>query len=593
MEKIKIQKNSGDILKAEDIGSIISAINDIIDYLTSNDPSGGQSEPGTTVGDIVEKVKVYISNKDYDLNVSTPIAPYGLTQVGIPWGIWLYSYLSSDMENPIKTRLLSQDEYTQYLGQGYNIKTNVDIEYNSDVFMDEYFREPLQVLTYFGNSTSYSGVNMTKDSYYIKGAPRVWDVFADPKYDKYFGSESRPKDKNHFTYYNEGMTLWSPIDDDPVVKFTGTVTVTKGDGSKETVSKSASVPIYANRDLVLDNLFCIIPKEMCTFEQFAANPQQYIDQIKQNDKNPIIVQAEDQMTDDILNEYRKAIRAYAIGMHGLSESNVSTVDSYLQEQKAKYNKKRIPIDKVGAEIVAGWFTKYQPGLNVKPQDIDQSYLYSWGWYDADEQRWTAKQGYYATSVQHILDIPRFNKVYTLDNVMENGDGYFFKKGPIEDTPYAPRFKDGTKHRASVIDGTIEVRQGDIVLQLQNNENANKTLLLYNVMDKTTTGDWYSTLKAVRDIATVAHATKYIDRVGRVRGWNPESQHYLNEECTIPYEDIIDMDTKEIVDSESSNTYARYGGTYTILAFEVEEKFYIKDTKWGFGMNYPTDEYFDD
>ena len=47
------------------------------------------------------------------------------------------------MENPIKTRLLSQDEYTQYLGQGYNIKTNVDIEYNSDVFMDEYFREPL------------------------------------------------------------------------------------------------------------------------------------------------------------------------------------------------------------------------------------------------------------------------------------------------------------------------------------------------------------------------------------------------------------------------------------------------------------------
>ena len=143
MEKIKIQKNSGDILKAEDIGSIISAINDIIDYLTSNNPSGGQSEPVTTVGDVVEKVKVYISDKNYDLNVSTPIAPYGLTQVGIPWGIWLYSYLSSDMENPIKTRLLSQDEYAQYLGQGYNIKTNVDIEYNSDVFMDEYFREPL------------------------------------------------------------------------------------------------------------------------------------------------------------------------------------------------------------------------------------------------------------------------------------------------------------------------------------------------------------------------------------------------------------------------------------------------------------------
>ena len=30
-----------------------------------------------------------------------------------------------------------------------------------------------------------------------------------------------------------------------------------------------------------------------------------------------------------------------------------------------------------------------------------------------------------------------------------------------------------------------------------------------------------------------------------------------------------------------------------IALEVEEKFYIKDTKWGFGMNYPTNEYFDD
>ena len=78
MEKIKIQKNSGDILKAEDIGSIISTINDIIDYLTSN-----TDEPGTTVGDVVEQVKVYISNKDYDLNVSTPIAPYSFTQIGI------------------------------------------------------------------------------------------------------------------------------------------------------------------------------------------------------------------------------------------------------------------------------------------------------------------------------------------------------------------------------------------------------------------------------------------------------------------------------------------------------------------------------
>ena len=96
------------------------------------------------------------------------------------------------MQNPIKTRLLNKDEYSQYLGAGYSISTNVDIQYNSDVFMDEYFREPLQVLTYTGNSTSYSGVNMALDSYYTKGVPRVWDVLTDSKYDTYAGS-SRPK----------------------------------------------------------------------------------------------------------------------------------------------------------------------------------------------------------------------------------------------------------------------------------------------------------------------------------------------------------------------------------------------------------------
>lgn len=137
MEKIKIQKNSGDILTASDISDIVSSINEIIDIINSKVSSEGAHNDS----EIEEKI-VGLFSGNLTTNYSDYYLDYGNNLINFPYGLWLYSYLHSDLVNPIKKTLLNKEDYSKYLGENYVFDVSVTYECNKD-YKDEYSDTPL------------------------------------------------------------------------------------------------------------------------------------------------------------------------------------------------------------------------------------------------------------------------------------------------------------------------------------------------------------------------------------------------------------------------------------------------------------------
>lgn len=129
------------------------------------------------------------------------------------------------------------------------------------------------------------------------------------------------------------------------------------------------------------------------------------------------------------------------------------------------------------DIVIGWFKKYcanhpnntfiisgDAGIEQDPgiiwSDLD-------GTWDSSNNRYTGENGYRYTSVKHMRDIPRFDKLYCLDEIANgiiNG-GPSIYKGPLQDVSYCPRFENNVESEDNVIDGSCWAYEGDIVVEL--------------------------------------------------------------------------------------------------------------------------------
>ena len=140
------------------------------------------------------------------------------------------------------------------------------------------------------------------------------------------------------------------------------------------------------------------------------------------------------------------------------------------------------------DIVIGWFKKYDPshvheiyeidgverdyGIEQNPGIIWSDFDGIWDSSETDDQgnpapRYTGRNGYRYTSVKHMRDIPRFDKLYCLDEIaygITNG-GPSIYKGPLQDVNDCPRFENNVESEDNVIDGSCWANEGDIVVEL--------------------------------------------------------------------------------------------------------------------------------
>lgn len=644
MEKLNLRKNPGDILYAADISSIVSTINNIITYITSENGSGSGSESGGSVGDVVDIPSPIIT---WGNRIPTPWTEDGYNEFGLPWGIWLQSYLTSDLENPIHERLLYESEYAQYLGSGYEITTNVSITYKNEQFKDELFNEPMQVSLYPSGSTDFSKATLNKDWYKISGIPRMWDVLikvTDVDSDNTYGVKDYAYNYRQFIEENEvlfhlnwGDELYNKAvemqstDEDPIIGFTGTVSLITGDNNAISATESVNIPINPARDLSLDHLFVIIPNSVCTWTEFIADPQYYLQQIKLNDYNTTIADAKALYEDDIMSVLKETIIRNGTDRFGLDfDTNVpnlnytyrSTLDNYLSRWKELCRLRRLDMRNRAEDIVIGWFKKYcanhpnsgfiidgnygLPGQEVPNLGIVQNPGITWADFDGiwdtsktDDQgnpkpRYTCNSGYCYTSIKNISSIPRFDKIYCLDDIGTGGP--YMRKGPINDMNTCPRYERSENNDESLdnaIDCSWLAKPGDIVVELTKNKPENHHTIEYYVMygDK---GNMHTEQLFPEQMFDISNSTAYIQSTiskedifykthptGYRKNTSPIS-------IQLPYEDVLEISTgNEIPNNDGSITshandqYARYGGDYTIFAFEVGKKFCIKDIKWGF------------
>lgn len=633
MEKLEIRKNPGDILYASDISSIVSTINEIIKQITSNGDSGTGSGSAPSIGDIIEIPIPQISYASYQSS-QTPFTPDGYNEKGMPWGIWLLSYLSSDLENPIKERLLGESEYIQYLGSGYNITTNVSITCRSSEFRDELFNESMQISLWPSGSTDFSKANLTKDNYKITGVPRVWDVLvnmggiddSDTYGVKDYAYNYRQfVDENevlfhldwHDTLYNKAVEMCGP-DENPIIGYTGTVTMTTGNNNTEHVTDSVNVPINPARDLSLDHLFVIIPQEIVTWEQFVSDPESYLQTIKANDKHLTITTAQTQYENDVKNVLKETIVRNGTDRFGLNfDTNVtgqsftyrSTLDNYLNKWQEICRRRRLDLRDRAEDIVIAWFKKYcknhpnsqfiisgDYGIIQDPgiiwSDID-------GVWNSSENRYTGKIGYCYTSTKHMRDIPRFNKLYCLDDISSgySSGGPTIYKGPIQDVNNCPRFENNIESEQNVIDGSWWANKDDIVVELIANPPENHHTVDYYVMYGDA-GQMRTDGAFAEQMFDLSNASEYITSVPNVKyGSYRFYNNHPNAICkaqgvdiSLPYEDVVDISTGNVEDDttitdkwdsqQATGKYFRYGGGYTIFAFKANRPFCIKDIKWG-------------
>lgn len=629
MEKLNLQLNPKQILKASDMSAIISAINRIIDYLESGG-SGNTGGSGST-GSIIEISNPIISWSSYDYRMQVPFTPDGYNEKGLPWGIWLYSYLESDstFSNPLNQRLLSESEYTQYLGNGYSITTNVAVTCRSNDFKDELFNEPMQVSLYPSGSTDFSNATLAKDNYEITGVPRMWEALidlTDIDPNNTYGVQAYYTDYRQFiepseviynlnwhnTFYNKAVSMWAP-DSNPIVNFTGTVTMTTGNNSTKTATESVNVPINPARDLSLDHLFVIIPKEIFTWEQFVANPESCLQTIKANDKNATITAAKEQYENDIKKVLKDTIIRNGTDRFGLdfgTDANPTTyrnsIGNYLDTWQTLCERFGIDMYDRAEDIVIGWFKKYcashsnstfiisgEYGIEQNPGVIWPDFEGSWN-SSLQVPRYTGKNGYRYISTKHMRDIPRFDKLYCLDDIAtwySNGGPNFYK-GPIQDMNSCPRFENNTESSQTVIDGSWWAYEGDIVVELISTSRENHHTIDYYVMHGEE-GQRKTDILFPEQMFDVSNAQKYITSAsGADRFYNnhPNATRVAQGvRLSLPYENVVDISTGDIENNtvitdrdsqQASGKYFRYGGDYAVFAFRAEKPFCIKDIKWG-------------
>lgn len=646
MEKLNLRKNPGDILYAADISSIVSTINNIITYITSENGSGSGSESGGSVGDVVDIPSPIIT---WGNRIPTPWTEDGYNEFGLPWGIWLQSYLTSDLENPIHERLLYESEYTQYLGSGYEINTNVSITYKNEQFRDELFNEPMQVSLYPSGSTDFSKATLNKDWYKISGIPRMWDVLIDVTgvdSSNTYGVKDYAYNYRQFIEENEvlfhlnwGDELYNKAvemqstDEDPIIGFTGTMSLITGDNNAISVTESVNIPINPARDLSLDHLFVIIPAKseknpngLCTWTEFKADPQYYLQQIKLNDYNATITEAKTLYENDIMSILKETIIRNGTDRFGLdfgTDANPTSYrqsleitqdgNDYLSQWKELCRLRRLDMRNRAEDIVIGWFKKYcadhpnsrfiidgdygLPGETVPNYGIVQNPGVTQsdfdGIWDSSLQipRYTGNSGYCYTSIKNISSIPRFDKIYCLDDIGTGGP--YMRKGPINDMNTCPRYEGDDARLENAIDCSWWANEGDIVVELTKNKPENHHTIEYYVMH----GDehnMHTEQLFPEQMFDIANSTAYIQstisKVDIFYRTHPEKYRKNTEPISIqlPYEDVLNISTgAEIpnndgsITSHANNQYARYGGDYTIFAFEVGKKFCIKDIKWGF------------
>lgn len=648
MEKLNLQLNPKQILKASDMSAIISAINRIIDYIES----GGSGNSGSS-GNIVEIPKPILSYASYQ-STQTPLTPDGYNEKGMPWGIWLYSYLESDSSftNPISERLLDSSEYTQYLGSGYNITTNVAITCRSNEFRDELFNEPMQVSLYPSGSTNFSGATLARDNYKITGVPRMWETLidlTDIDPNNTYGVQAYYTDYRQFiepsqviynlnwhnTFYNKAVSMWESDDSNPIVGFTGTVTMTTGSNNTTTVTEPVQVPINPARDLSLDHLFVIIPNDYsdgnghtCTWGDdsneydFTKQPEYWMQIIKANDKNSTIATAQTQYENDIKKVLKDTIIRNGTDRFGLdfgTEANPTTLRSsianYLNAWQSLCNRFGIDMRNRAKDIVIGWYKKYDPShvheiLEIdgveRDYGIEQDPGIIWsdfdGIWDSSLQtpRYTGANGYRYVSVKHMRDIPRFDKLYCLDDIASgySSGGPTIYKGPIQDMNNCPRFENNVSSTQNVIDGSWWANTGDIVVELISTTRENHHQIEYDVMYGDT-GQMRTDGMFAEQMFDISNASQYLTSAAiGTRFYNNHLNATRTESTTVslPYENVVDISTGDIEntditdkwDPQSSGKYFRYGGEYAIFAFKSVKPFCIKDIKWG---HFETNAYF--
>lgn len=630
MEKLNLQLNPKQVLKASDMSAIISAINRIIDYIES----GGSGNSGSS-GNIVEIPKPELSYASYQ-STQTPFTPDGYNEKGMPWGIWLYSYLESDntFSNPISQRLLDSSEYTQYLGSGYDITTNVTITCRSSDFKDELFNEHMQVSLYPSGSTDFSNATLNKDWYKITGVPRMWEVLINvanvdssntygvqPYYTDYRQfiepSEVIYRLDWHNTLYNKAVTMRSSDDANPIVGFTGTVTMTTGSNNTTTATESVHVSVNPARDLSLDHLFVIIPKEIFTWEQFVANPESCLQTIKANDKNVTITAARTQYENDIKKVLKDTIIREGTDRFGLdfgTEANPTSyrnsIANYLNTWQELCGRLGIEMRSRAKDIVIGWFKKYDPShVHVifetdgveRDYGIEQDPGIIWsdfdGIWDSSLQtpRYTGENGYRYISTKHMRDIPRFDKLYCLDDIAtwySNGGPNFYR-GPIQDMNSCPRFENNTESSQTVIDGSWWAYEGDIVVELISTARENHHTVDYYVMHGEP-GQMKTDILFPEQMFDISNAQEYLtSSTGKDRFYNNHpnaTRRAQGVDVSLPYENVVDISTGDIENNtvitdkwnsqQASGKYFRYGGGYAVFAFKVNKSFCIKDIKWG-------------
>lgn len=528
MELLELNLNRGDILKAQHMSSIVEKINEIINSVNSQ--SEGSSGENTQIVEIAELIVSKTNDRDLRLDA-------GYTAVSFPYGIWLKSYLSSDLIHPINSRLLQESEYTTYLGVGYTLTTSVSYKCDPEC-CDEYSGEPFSIMTINGND------RFNVDGNLIVGmnVPTKFDVLVDDKYniesEGYGGNDQVPW---NFVVLvgNAAVTFDVEYKLKPVGK------------EEQVVHETYPVGFKARQDRKLSDLFCIIPAGTVSWNDFKNNPQTYINQILANEQNPVLLSLNEQRDTDFINLYKREI-SQRLSNAGMTV-NESQINSYLSEQRQKFATKRVPLNKAAKRIVRGYFKRYYSSL-VDELDFENIYVYK------------PQQDYYAACEQHESEIgPRFIRRYMWQDGYWNGSGInhpfsayttaIFSGPQKEILDY---YGEGTGTYSHFTRCTLN--QGDILVYLRSYVSGDSGLCV-----KIDGGDNYN-VSSIQQIAAVSGSDNWVNNISfdsTIADNRRILENGKKKSFVIEYEDTIQ--------TPSGNTYQRYGGDdYQLAAFEVNQ-----------------------
>lgn len=108
----------------------------------------------------------------------------------------------------------------------------------------------------------------TKRTYTVfpTNPPTKFDVFSDEKYESYLQYQVP-------NYWMPGVSIpKNLIYLTDAVLFKCKMTFGTDAQNTQTVEQDYSIGVRVREDRILSRLFCVIPKEMCTWDQFIQNP---------------------------------------------------------------------------------------------------------------------------------------------------------------------------------------------------------------------------------------------------------------------------------------------------------------------------------